>query len=1270
MKIKLLLIFFGISLSMQTLQAQSETFSGNLEWNGLIQEKLANGQSYQYLYFEGASVDPNVNLPVYNQSISLDQANVDLEADFDTTSFIPCSDAESGFIAASGYNDTAIQFKTSIHVQNKKAAGLISFIPIRKNPETGLFEKLVMFELTAVVIPNNLQGKGSDRSYADHSVLGSGDWYKFETMQAGIYKISYNDLVNAGMDLSSVDPATIKLYGNGGGMLPEKNDKTRPDDLVENAIYISGEQDGSFDPEDYILFYGQSADEWYQLIGFFYHRTNLYEDHCYYYLTASAGDGKRIESQPYYPLPPNIALNTYNNYQAFEEDKNNLIESGKIWYGDEFGEINKRSYSLHFPNIEPGTEAIVKIGFANRTFVNDDVVITINGQVQDTLVLTSIQQGTTLYAQKKKRTFSFPIEDPEVKIDLEYRPAELSSRMWLDYIYVNARSKLKLIDGQLLFRDITVTNEGSVVEYDVSNATANTEFWEVTDMLNPVRHESHFENGISNIVVPTGYLREFAVFDGSQFLQPEIIGKIQNQDIHGAGPFEYVIVTNPLFRQQAEEIAAIHDSVDNFNGILVIEPEAIYNEFSSGKQDPTAIRDMIKMFYDKYPGNEPRYLLLIGDGSYDPKDRLEDNSNFIPTFQTEESLSTSTSYVVDDYFGLLDDNEGEDAYGDVDIGIGRLPVRTVDEAEVMVKKIREYLEGNEDVFGDWKNTLCIIADDEDSNLHIKQADSLSSGYHYIPDYINQRKVYLDAYHQITTPSGNKYPDVTKIINAQVDEGALIVNYIGHGGSGGWAHERIIQVSDIINWDNTFRLPLFITATCEFSRFDEPDIVSAGEWVLLNPNGGGIALMTTTRLAYSLSNFRLNERIYARAFLETDGTMPYLGDIIKYSKPPGQLTTRNFVLLGDPALRIGYPDYDVEVKEVKVNGNQSNSTTSIDTLSSLQQITVIGEIVDKSGQSVTDFNGLIFPKLFDKPIRTSTIGNDPSSAPFSFKQQTQILWQGKNTVKNGTFSVSFVIPRDMAQNIDKGKISFYAYSDTKDASGAYNDFILWGIDNEAALDNEGPDINIYLNDTNFVSGDQTHANPLMIASLKDEHGINISTNGIGHDITAILDDDYSNIIVLDPYYEQDMNSYQSGWINFPFHDLADGKHTLRLKAWDSYNNSNEASIEFFINSEASLQLTEVKNYPNPFNNETTFTLHHTKPGTELDIHMEIYDLFGKFVLSYETSVYSAGTTLNFLQWDGHDANGNKLGSGIYVYTVIVTDQDGNAVTQKQKFIIQK
>ncbi len=1263
--IKNILIVFLIAISVTgSLIAQTIEHADAIAWKGLSKTIDPSGGIMEYMSFDGAFTDETTNLPMYSHVIPLENSGSEFQVDLFETIFETCSAEEILYLSGLNFKQPEIEVVTSVVVKRKAAFGVISFIPIRKNAETGSFEKLVSFSATMTIGPAIAPENNKDLNYAENSVLRSGVWKKIRVSESGIYKMDYDDLMNYGLDPTTINPRTIKLYGNAGGMLPEKNGIFRHDDLQENAIFVSGEEDESFDQGDYILFFGLSPNTWDNVLGFFTYRINLYDDYNYYYFTFSGDDGLRIQLQPSSSLNSTITRDYYNHYDVVEDDEINLILSGKKWYGDVFGTTNIRNYNFSVPNLKQGSEAIVKVEVANRTYVNEKMTVIINDVYFDSLTLTSVNPNSTKFAQKKKKTMHFNnASGEELNVRLEYIPATFSSTAWLDYIMINSINNLTFYKGQFLFRDLSSVLEGAVTQFEITGANQEAKVWDITNPILPKNMELDFTGNEASFSIPTDSLHEFVAFDGSLFFEPEFVETVENQDLHSEGPFDYIIVTNSIFKEQAHQLAEIHDSLDGFR-IKVITLQEIYNEFSSGKQDPSAIRDYVRMFYEKFEGQEPRFLLLFGDGSFDPKDRIDNNTNMIPTFQTEESLFTSSSYVVDDYFGFLDPNEGEDAIGDLDIGIGRFPVHTTDDAEIVLDKIKRYLTTSDPYFGNWRNKIFIIADDEDGNLHLDQADSLVSDYGSIPKGYNLKKIYLDTYSQVRTPSGYRYPEVTTEINNAVNNGALIINYVGHGGTGGWASERILQTTDILNWKNSNKLPVFITATCEFSRFDEPELETGGELVLLNPEGGGIALLTTTRLAYAQTNFTINQRVYATAFSKINDDFPYLGDIIHRSKPPGQLSTRNFVLLGDPALRMAYPNNIV--RTVSITNQFTDQVT--DTLRALDLMKINGEITDVNDVVLSDFNGFVEVTIYDKKTKYKTRGNDTYSYPVDFYCQDKITWQGKVTASQGKFECSFVVPKDIALNYGTGKISYYACSDETDAAGYSIDLIIGGMSTDAPSDMTGPAINLFLNDTTFISGDQTHSNPLMIAFISDPSGINLSAGGIGHEITAIIDDDYSNEITLNDYFVHDVDNYQAGTINYPFHELPDGTHTLTLKAWDNYNNSAEATIVFIITSHGPLEMTQVYNYPNPFGEYTTFTFNHTRPGDKLEINLEIYDVTGNLLQTYVNTITAELSSTPFFVWNGDDLNGNKLKSGMYFYRLKVKDSDGNISVQQQKLLI--
>ncbi|MBN1339062.1 MAG: type IX secretion system sortase PorU [Bacteroidales bacterium] len=1242
----------------------------SIEWNTDPAKKNIHYPADPGMGFSGAWAEPYSGLPLFSKSFPVAGNFTEVEVAIVDPVFEKCTPPENDFLLQHDHIGFEIHPKGSVLYSRGRPIVHVSFVPIRKAEDKG-FEKLISCRLIVsgtIMAKHPVQNAGN--KYAGHSVLRTGDWYKLQVEESGIYIITYTDLKSFGVDVDNTDPRNLSLYGNGGRMLPEGNDQPRLDDLTENAIMVAGEEDGIFDEDDYILFYGQSPHRWfYVILGYFDYENHFYSDYTYYFLTVSETPGKRIQTVQSPSGNPTHTVTTFDGRIAFDEDRINLIESGKVWYADSYFEKLEYQYPFYLPGLSDNSEIYFRFDFAGRSDESTMFEIRINDVLTDTIPITPVNLASQTYARTKKRSLTIGSgTGNQINVNIRYLRPDLKSEGWLNYIILNYRQILRFVDGQLLFRDLESTGSGHIAEFALMGAHTGTRVWDITNPLHPRQMQGNLEGGTFRFRAGSDSLKEYIGFNGNPYLTPEFITRIENQDLHGTGPADMVIITHPLFREAAGEVASIHRQYDGMT-VFITEPEIIYNEFSSGAQDVTAIRDFMKMLYDRHGAASPRYLLLFGDGSFDMKNRLENNTNFIPTYQTMESWNTANSYVIDDYFGMLDENEGNECFGVLDLGIGRIPAGSVNDADIAVKKIREYMFGEESE-GLWKKTICLIGDDEDSNLHFDQADSLARNLERLHAGFNITKIYLDAFEQVKTTGGNKYPEVTKAINDQMGEGAFIINYIGHGGPRGWAHERVIEIPDIKKWSNNNRLPVFLTATCEFTRFDEPLIVSGGEEVFFNPSGGGIALFTTTRLAYSSSNFSLNKLFYERVFEAIDSGLPRLGDLIRLSKPEGVSTTRNFMLLGDPALRMSYPDY--LVKTTHINGIEVSG--QIDTLSALRTMTFRGEISDSLGNRIENFNGLIYTTVFDKATEYKTRANDSGSNEAEFNLFDKEIFRGISSVENGSFDFSFVVPSGVSTAPGNAKISYYAVSDSlnRDASGYYSEVKAGGFYHNPDPDNEGPEIVLYMNDESFVSGGITDENPVLIAYLSDLHGINCYGNSIGHDIMAALDEDSGAKMILNDYFVPDTDSYQSGRIVFPFTGLADGLHTLSLKAWDTYNNSSVSVIEFRIDNASSVEILKVFNYPNPFSGNTSFTFSHNKPGDRLRTRLDVFDLSGRLVFS-DVSEHSADPVLSglvFLTWNGHSSTGRRLESGAYVYKLRVTGDDGHVEETTQKLLISR
>ena len=1094
------------------------------------------------------------------------------------------------------------------------------------------------------------------------SVLASGNWYKVSVQKDGVYKITHTNLSDLGINTSNLSCDKIRIFGNGGGMLPKLNSDFRHDGLQENTIsVVDNNNNGIFESGDYILFYGQSPDRWNynETDGRYHHQKNIFSRKTYYFITTDLGSGgKRISIQNTQNF--DVSVTEFDDYVFHEQDLENFIKSGAQWYGEKFDLTNSYNFSFSFPNLVQNSSVYIKTAVAARSFSASSFSVKANStNIQSISVAQVDPYYTADYAKLSSNFTTFNSSSSNINLAVSYNPSQNTSVGWLNYIELNARRQLKMNGNQMLFRDNQSVADSTNAKYIISNATSNILVWDVSNSINVKERGSSFSSNQMSFIASADSLKEYIAFNGNSYYSPELIGKINNQNLHGIEvDVEFVIVAHPNFLSAANDLAQYHEQKDGIKTI-VVTPEEIYNEFSSGAQDITAIRDILRMFYKK-PNNKLKYLLLFGDASYDPLNRISANTNFVPSFQSNNSVSPTQSYVTDDYFGLLDDTEGNFANDLVDIGIGRFPVQTLTQANDMVDKVKNY--NGKMAYGDWRNKVTFVADDgdaDDGNTHMWQADSLANIIDDNYKNINIKKIYLDAFTQESTPGGPRSPDAQKAITESVEKGTLLINYSGHGGELGWTKERILEVGQINKWENKNNLPLFVTATCEFSRFDDPARTSGGEYAFLNKNGGAIALLSTTRLVYASPNYQLNKQFVKVLFEKENGELPRLGDLFRQTKVASgtALNNRNFTLLGDPALCLSYPDLNV-------------STTAIsDTISALGEVTISGQIENENGTLSANFNGFVFPTVYDKQEILKTLGQE-SSTPMPYRSQNNILYKGKASVTNGNFSFSFVVPKDIAYNFGSGRISYYAISNDSliDANGYDESFTIGGTSTNITADFDGPEIELFINNEQFISGGMTNEDPFLFALLNDFSGINTVGNGIGHDIVAVLDDETNQSISLNDYYSADTDSYISGSVSYPFYDLEKGHHALRLKVWDVFNNSSEKTIDFYVTDSEDFTLSDLFNYPNPFKDNTKFYFQHNRAGELLDIELQIFDLSGRIVATIKDKIYDDGYRIGPINWNGTTNSGEKLGAGIYVYRFHVKSEDGTLQSKAEKLII--
>ncbi|MEX0813194.1 MAG: type IX secretion system sortase PorU [Chitinophagales bacterium] len=1261
----ILLCLFSFSLTAQ------QRFSFTIDWNNTIETvKSDNGTYKKVKSFRGAYIDrENGYLPKWSGLYKIQRQGKLLvtlvNADWEE---LESRNLEQDFSLLTG----SPEVRGNLALIKGQPVVDIHMVPMRMQNGRVYILKSGVFEVE--VIPQAAKRSGAPSNYANNSVLANGDWYKFRIQEDGVHKITYADLDELGLDPDNINPANLRIYGNGGGMLPEENADVRPDDLLENAIYIEGQSDGSFDPGDYILFNAQSPHRWVYNPneGRYNHILHVYSDYTYYFITTSLGPGKRVGTQAS-SGSATIIIQDFEDYAFHEKEENNLIKSGRKFYGDYFNfATTSRSFDFSFPNLIASQPVLVKSSIAGRfTSSSFSVSVRTGGQNLLTHSISSVQSSyTATYANVQTDFGQFTSNSPNITLD--YTLQVPSAEAWLDYIEVQVKRQLNYPgSGQLIFRNRN--SIGQTANYRISGMNSNLWVWDISDPVNVRRQNGQLGGNTFSFTISANNLREFVTFNPQDnLLSIETVGKIDNQNLHALSNRDMIIVTIPEFYTQAERLASYHR---NDRSLLVntVFVEQIYNEFSSGTPDITAIRDFMKMLYDKAgndPGKMPQYLLLFGDASYDYKDIIPDNTNFVPTYQSFNSLSPIGSFCSDDYFGFYDDIEGgsiTDRNDYLDIAIGRIPCSDNEEAKNSVDKIMHYKSTAS--LGNWRNNITFVGDDEDNNIHIRDADLLAD---YIDDnypVYNLDKIYLDAYQQVSTPGGSRYPEVRNAIKNKVKSGTLIMNYTGHGGVNGWAHERILQLQDISEFDNYDKMPLFITATCEFSKFDDPAVNSAGEQLFFNPNGGAISMVTTTRLVTSYANYQINSAFLEQVFEPYNTRTPTLGETVKLTKNSlvnsgNEVNNRKFVLLGDPAMSLNFPKYNVVTNTV----NETDINLNIDTMKALSKITITGEVQDLNGNKMTNFNGIVYPSVFDKPVTFTTLVNDGGSQEKEFEIQKSVIFRGRSTVSQGEFEYAFIVPKDISYNFGPGKLSYYADNGQEDANGYSFDVIVGGTADSAAIDETPPQVEVFMNDENFVFGGVTNESPLLLVNLLDESGINTVSTGIGHDITAILDENTADAIVLNEYYEAELNSYSRGKVSYPMSELEDGRHALSVKAWDVYNNPGEGYTEFVVASSAELALKHVLNYPNPFTTSTNFHFEHNRPGEMLLVVLNIFTVSGKLVKTIRQDILTDGFRVDDIHWDGLDDFGDKIGRGAYVYKLSVRTPDGDSAHKFEKLVI--
>ncbi|WP_299683397.1 type IX secretion system sortase PorU [uncultured Dokdonia sp.] len=1131
-----------------------------------------------------------------------------------------------------------------------------------------------------------------------NSILASGDYYKFYVEETGVHQVTRNFLQSMGMSLDGIDPQTIKVYGLGGSPLPLRNSDNGDEvfDLREIPIQVVGGEDGSFTGNDHILFFGESARTFHEELNT---NINPYSDRSYYYVTAGGNEGLRVQPMSQPPGIPTTTFTTFEDYQFHEEDLENIVLVGRRWFGEQFNIENEQTFDFNFPNIVSSQTANLKVRLAAASESQTSFEIAVNGSSVGTAILLPVNNISL--ATGRDFEVDIPISSPEVTITITYNNGgNPSSLGYLDFISLDVPRQLQGTGEQINFKKNEAATLSGLGEYVFTNASEYTQIWDVTDQTSITTTINEGGQGEISFKSPLGTLRHFVAVTPSDYFTPfreSNNTRVANQNLKGtifqddSGNFQdvdYIMITGDLLRPQAERLAAHNRTFRGLN-VKVVTLNEIYEEFGSGSQDIGAIRNLVKYVYDNASSdaNRLKYVCLFGDASVDYKDRLFGNNNIVPTFQTQQSFSLAQSIMSDDFFGFMDPNEGfvENSGGGntnpsgandrLDIAVGRILADTPSLATTLVDKIINY--DSRESYGRWRNNLVMIADDADepSTGHFGlqvNLDALSDEIENQRPSTNVIKIYSDAFQQQSSAGGDRYPQVNETISNALELGSLVVTYLGHGGEELLASEAIITQNEVDALANDERLPLLVTVTCEFTKFDNPLRPTGGEGFIWSADGGAVAMVATTREIFVSVGLEFNDEIAEEIFGFNDTELVSVAEHVRLAKNEVENSQRRVIFfLGDPAMRLAFPRPDVRLTAV----NDIPVTQELPTLRALDRVKINGVVTSELGQVISNYTGTLAVTLYDKDVQRQTLGNDGTIVNgelgiLDFKTLGAVLYRGQASVVNGQFEFEFIMPRDTAIPLGEGRLNFYSerLGVLEDQAGVNRDIIIGGLNEDAPPDNLGPRIRLFMNDESFVNGGITDDSPIILAKLEDENGIN-TAGGIGHDIIAIIDGDETNPLIMNDFYETEVDDFTRGTATRRLRDLEEGLHTLTFIAWDVYNNSSRAELQFVVVGDGELQLENVLNYPNPFVNYTEFWFNHNRPFEPLDVQVQIFTVSGKVVKTINQTVVNEGFLSRDIVWDGLDDFGQAIGKGVYVYKITVNSALTNKRVEKfEKLVI--
>ncbi len=1228
----------------------------------------------EFTYVDWNILRPDT-LPVqYTEVIPLDEdyRGFRYEVRLDYPEYVRLTAAEAERVAVWGKDlPESPDVHCQVAVSRKKGVLDVAFVPIVLRG--GKYYKLTSFKMNIVRNPkahtrvlSAVGRKTAAERYAANSVLSQGRWVKIGIAEDGVYRLTAANLTRMGFN----DPSRVKLYGYGGHVQDEVIDADGDfDDLEEVPLYRDGRG---------LLFFGKGLVSWSATDdkNRAAHRVNTFARQACYFLTE--GDSpKTIETEAVSGSPRKNLDYTPANV-LYKKEEYAWYQSGRGFYeADNYASSNSHTYDL--PVVDPVTSAggSLKVNFtahANRG--NVSVRPTVDGVSLESITIAT--SGEYDAAKEETKTYTLnTLHEGTAQVTL-VSTAGADAR--LGYLELCYRRQLKMRDAFLYIRHTETAPCNFVID---SNGRSGLKLWRLGRRGDPMTEFGGTWSGsVYTVPVDDPSLEYVAVDVNADFPSPTYLGEVSNQDLHATPATDMVIIipASGKLHAQAERLAEAHRNLEGLR-VQVVRADQIYNEFSSGTPDATAYRRFMKMLYDRAEtdADAPRYLLLFGDGVWDNRMitadvRGLDPDDYLLCYESENSLSHTSSFVMEDYFGLLDDGEGGDLMRDkTDLGIGRFPVTTGEEAGILVDKTVDYMENKH--AGSWRNVVCVLGDDGDNNDHIGKAELIARQVEDEHAGMQVNRIYWDVYKRESGPTGLSYPGVTADIRQQMEEGCLMVNYTGHANPREMSHELALKLSDFSSFSSP-NLPLWVTAACDVSPFDMTED-NIGERAMLNRNGAAVAFYGTARTVYSSYNSYMNLS-FTRHVLGRDvsGRRNAIGDAVRLAKT--DLLTGDsesdfsenklhYVLLGDPALKLGLPDYRLVVDSV--NGTHIGDGMPLANFEAGSIARVSGYVTDVEGTRLPDYSGVLSAMIYDSESVITCLNNDGADSAVVYVARDKRLYTGNDSVREGKFSIAFPIPMDIKYSGESGKVLLYAIDNEKrrEANGYTENVTMGGSSSELSGDKEGPKITAYLNREDFTSNGTVNASPYFVASLEDESGINVTNTAVGHDLELAIDGDPATTYVLNNNYVSDFGDYRKGQLAYVIPSLPDGKHSLTFRAWDVMNNSSAVTIDFNVDGSLSPDLINLTCTENPAREQTTFVMRYDRPGAECGFVLEVFDFAGRKLWTH-TERGAAEDGIYRVNWNLTTSAGMPLSTGVYLYRATVSAEGGKAVSGTNKIIV--